>query len=309
MTRENLTRFAWLSIFAAVLTIALKSTAYYLTGSVGLLSDALESLINLAAAVVALLVLKTAVAPPDDEHAYGHDKAEYFSSAIEGTLIIIAAFAIGWTAIQKLYAPQPLEQVGTGLFISAIATVINLVVGQILIRTGKRHHSITLEADGKHLMTDVWTSVGIGIAVFAVWMTGWIILDPIIALVVAANIIWTGFHLLSRSAHGLMDRAISEESRTDICEILDRYVRDEGIDYHAFRTRQSGIRKFVDVHILVPGEWSVHRGHQLLEKIEFDINQAVKNTIVFTHMESLDDPASWNDIELDHLSNFDSFDR
>lgn len=306
MTRENLTRFAWLSIFAAVLTIALKSAAYFLTGSVGLLSDALESLINLAAAVVALMVLKTADTPPDEEHAYGHDKAEFFSSAVEGTLILIAAIAIGWAAIGKLFAPQPLEQIGVGLLVSGIATVINLVVGQILIRQGKQHHSITLEADGKHLMTDVWTSIGVLIGVFAVSASGWLILDPIIALLVALNITRTGFYLLRRSAHGLMDVGISEENRKSISDILERYVRDEGIDYHAFRTRQSGIRKFVAVHILVPGDWTVHRGHQLLDKIEVDIHRAVKNTIVFTHMESLDDPASWSDVELDHLSSFDS---
>ncbi len=306
MTRENLTRFAWLSIFAAVLTIALKSAAYFLTGSVGLLSDALESLINLAAAIVALMVLKTADSPPDEEHAYGHDKAEFFSSAVEGTLILIAAIAIGWAAIGKLFAPQPLEQIGVGLLVSGIATVINLVVGQILIRQGKRNHSITLEADGKHLMTDVWTSIGVLIGVFAVFASGWLILDPVIALLVALNITRTGFYLLRRSAHGLMDVAISEENRKSISDILDHYVRDEGIDYHAFRTRQSGIRKFVAVHILVPGDWTVHRGHQLLDKIEVDIHRAVKNTVVFTHMESLDDPASWSDVELDHLSGFDS---
>ncbi len=306
MTRENLTRFAWLSIFAAVLTIALKSAAYFMTGSVGLLSDALESIINLVAAIVALMVLKTAVAPPDNEHAYGHDKAEYFSSAIEGTLILIAAIAIGWAAIEKLFAPQPLEKVGVGLLVSSIATAINLVVGQLLIRKGKEHHSITLEADGRHLMADVWTSVGVAIGIFAVALTGWFVLDPIIAILVALNITRTGFHLLSRSAHGLMDVAISEENRKFISDILERYVRDEGIDYHAFRTRQSGIRKFVAVHILVPGDWTVHRGHQLLDKIEVDIHRAVKNTVVFTHMESLDDPASWSDVELDHLSSFDS---
>ena len=309
MTRANLTKYAWLSIVAAVLTIGLKAAAYFLTGSVGLLSDALESVINLAAAIIALLILKTAVAPPDDEHAYGHDKAEYFSGAIEGTLILIAAAAIGWAAINKLFAPQPLEQVGVGLLITAIAAVINLIVGQILIRKGKEHQSITLEADGKHLMTDVWTSAAVGVGVFAVWLTNWATLDPIIALLAAVNIAWTGFYLLRRSAHGLMDVAISDENRAEIVAILDGYVRDEGIDYHAFRTRQSGIRKFVAVHIIVPGEWTVHAGHQLLEKIEADIHRAVSNTVVFTHLESLDDPASWNDIELDHLSNFDTLGR
>lgn len=305
MTRENLTKFAWLAIFAAVVTIALKTTAYVLTGSIGLLSDALESLINLAAAIVALLLLKTAVAPPDDEHAYGHDKAEYFSGAIEGTLILIAAIAIAWAAIRKLFAPEPLEQIGAGLLVSAIATVINLVVGQTLIRKGREHQSITLEADGKHLMTDVWTSVGVGVAIFAVWLTGWLVLDPIIALVVAANITRTGIQLLNHSAQGLMDIAVNDDDQKSIRAILDNYVKDENIEYHAFRTRQSGIRKFVAVHILVPGAWTVHRGHQLLDEIEADIRRAVPNTVIFTHLESLDDPASWRDIELDHPSRFE----
>jgi cation diffusion facilitator family transporter len=299
MKRENLTRFAWLSIIAAVLTIGLKMTAYLFTGSVGLLSDALESLINLVAAIIALLMLRAAAAPPDEEHAYGHDKAEYFASAIEGTLILIAAAGIAWAAIERLLAPRPLEQVGIGLLVTAVATIINLAVGQILIRTGKQHNSITLEADGKHLMTDVWTSVGVGAGVFAVSISGWLALDPIIALLVAVNIVWTGFHLLQRSAHGLMDTALPADERKTISDILEHYVQTKSIDYHAFRTRQAATRKFVDVHILVPGDWTVQRGHQLLELIEADIRRSIPGTIVFTHLESLDDPASWHDIELD----------
>lgn len=299
MKRENLTRFAWLSIIAALLTIGLKTAAYLLTGSVGLLSDALESLINLVAAIIALLMLRAAAAPPDEEHAFGHDKAEYFASAIEGTLILIAAAGIAWAAVERLLYLKPLEQVGIGLFVTAIATVINLVVGQILIRAGKQHNSITLEADGKHLMTDVWTSVGVGVGVFAVSISGWLALDPIIALLVAVNITWTGFHLLQRSATGLMDTALPQDERKKICDILEGYVETEGIDFHAFRTRQAAARKFVNVHILVPGDWTVHQGHQLLELIEADIRRAVPGAVVFTHLESLDDPASWHDIELD----------
>jgi cation diffusion facilitator family transporter len=303
MKRENLTRFAWLSIVAAVLTIGLKTGAYLLTGSVGLLSDALESVINLAAAVIALLLLKLAARPPDEEHAFGHDKAEYFASGIEGTLILIASLGIGGTALARLFAPQPLEQVGIALVISLAATLINLIVGQILIRAGRRHRSITLEADGQHLMTDVWTSVGVVIGVFVVSATGWLFLDSLVALLVAANITFSGVKLMRRSALGLMDTAISPKEQEEIRSVLDRYVQEKAIEYHALRTRQAGMRAFVSVHILVPGEWTVHRGHQLLEELEADINHAVAGTVVFTHLESLDDPTSWHDIELDRFEN------
>jgi len=303
MKRENLTHFAWLSIFAAVLTIGLKTWAYWLTGSVGLLSDALESLINLAAAVTALLLLKLASRPPDDEHAFGHDKAEYFASGIEGTLILLAAAGIGWTAVSRLFAPHPLEQVGVALIISTAATVINLIVGQILIRAGRQHRSITLEADGRHLMTDVWTTVGVIFGVWAATVSGWLFLDPLVALLVAANIVWAGIRLMRRSALGLMDTALPPETQERIRSLLDRYVQERRIDYHALRTRQAAARAFVSVHILVPGKWTVHQGHQLLEEIEADIRRDVPGSIVFTHLESLDDPASWEDIELDRTGN------
>ena len=301
MERKNLTRYAWLSIFAALLTIGLKTAAYWLTGSVGLLSDALESLINLAAAIIALLLLKLANRPPDEEHSYGHDKAEYFASGIEGTLILTAAIGIGIAAIARLFAPRPLEQVGISLVISLVAAAINLIVGQILIRAGRQNRSITLEADGRHLMTDVWTSIGVVIGIWTVSATGWLVLDPLVALLVAANIIWAGVQLMRRSALGLMDTAISTENQGNIRSVLDRYARERKIDYHALRTRQSGMRSFVAVHILVPGSWTVHEGHQLLEEIESDIRRIVAGAIVFTHLESLDDPASWADIELDRL--------
>ena len=301
MKRENITRFAWLSIFAAVLTIGLKTGAYLLTGSVGLLSDALESLINLAAAVMALMMLKLAARPPDAEHAFGHDKAEYFASGIEGTLILLAALGIGWSATIRLFHPQPLEHINLGLIVSAVATVVNLIVGQILIRVGNQYRSITLEADGQHLMTDVWTSVGVIVGVWTVAATDWLILDPLIALLVAANIIWAGFKLMRRSALGLMDTSVSTEKQDSIKQVLDRYALEKGIDYHALRTRRAATRSFISVHILVPGAWTVHEGHQLLEEIEADIRRDIKGAIVFTHLESLDDPASWHDIELDRL--------
>lgn len=301
MTRKNLTLYAWLSIFAAVATIGLKTGAYWLTGSVGLLSDALESLINLAAAIIALMMLKLAAQPPDEEHAFGHDKAEYFAGGIEGTLILLAACGIGWTATIRLFHPQPIEQVNLGLIITTVATVINLIVGQILIRAGRRNRSITLEADGKHLMTDVWTSIGVIIGVWAVNATGWFYLDPLVALLVAVNIIWTGVQLVRRAALGLMDTSISTEKQKNIRSILDRYVEERKIDYHALRTRRAAAKSFISVHILVPGAWTVHEGHQLLEEIEADIRREVGGAIVFTHLESLDDPASWYDIELDRL--------
>jgi cation diffusion facilitator family transporter len=298
MQRKNLSRYVWLSIAAAVVTIALKMWAYFYTGSVGLLSDALESVINLVAAIVALLIIKIAAAPPDDDHAFGHDKAEYFASGIEGTLIFVAAIGIVFTAVPRLFAPQPLESIGFGLIVSLVATFINLFVGIVLIRVGKHHHSIVLEADGRHLLTDVWTSIGVVAAIVAVGLTGWIVLDPIIALVVALNIVWTGFQLIKRSALGLMDTAVAPETCDNIVKVLDGYVAAQGIDYHALRTRQSGARKFISVHILVPDEWTVQKGHDLTEQIENDICQAVPDSTVFTHLEPLEDPSSFYDLEL-----------
>jgi len=298
MKRENLSRYVWLSILAAVLTIALKATAYFFTGSIGLLSDALESVINLVAALIALLIIKIAAQPPDDDHAFGHDKAEYFSSGIEGMLIFFAAFGIFYSAVPRLFAPQPLERIGIGLSITLAATLINLIVGLILIRAGRRHHSIVLEADGRHLLTDVWTSVGVVLGVVVVGLTGWFMLDPIIALLVALNILWTGFQLIRRSALGLMDTAVSPETQEKIEEILDDYIKKKKIDYHALRTRQSGARKFISVHILVPDDWTVQKGHDLTEQIEDEIRQAIPESTVFTHLEPLEDPSSFYDLDL-----------
>ena len=283
---------------AAISTIALKTAAYFYTGSIGLLSDALESFINLAAAVIALFLIKIATQPPDDEHAFGHDKAEYFSSGIEGMLIFFAAFGIFYSAVPRLFAPQPLENLGFGLAISLIATIINLIVGLILIRVGKRNHSIVLEADGRHLLTDVWTSVGVVLGIVIVSATGWLVLDPIMALLVALNIVWMGFQLIRRSAMGLMDTAVSPETLRKIVGILDRYVAEMKIDYHALRTRQSGARKFVYVHILVPDDWTVQKGHDLMEEIENEIRREVAHSVVFTHLEPLEDPSSFYDVEL-----------
>ena len=298
MQRENLSRYIWLSVAAAVLTIGLKMAAYFYTGSIGLLSDALESIINLVAAIVALIIIRIAAAPPDDDHAFGHDKAEYFASGIEGTLIFVAAVGIFYTAVPRLFAPQPLESIGFGLIISLAATLINLFVGIVLLRIGKRHHSIVLEADGRHLLADVWTSIGVVTGIVIVGLTGWIILDPIVALAVALNIVWTGFQLIKRSALGLMDTAVSAETFEIIVKVLDGYVAAQSIDYHALRTRQSGARKFISVHILVPDEWTVQKGHDLTEQIENDICDAVSDSTVFTHLEPLEDPSSFYDVEL-----------
>ncbi len=296
--RSSLTRFAWLSIAAALSTIGLKSVAYLLTGSVGLLSDALESLVNLAGALMALTMLSVAARPPDEEHPYGHGKAEYFSSGVEGGLILVAAVSIGYAAVGRLLHPRGLEQVGLGLAISVLASLVNLAVALVLIRVGKRYDSITLEANAHHLLTDVWTSVGVVAGVGAVALTGWQRLDPMVALLVAANIVWTGVRIVRRSVLGLMDTALAATEQARLKRALDPHLA-EGVVFHALRTRQAGARRFVSLHVLVPGAWTVHEGHELLERIEADIRGAVPNVTVDTHLESLDDPASWDDMALD----------
>lgn len=298
MIPASLKPYAWLSIGAALATIALKSVAWWLTGSVGLLSDALESLVNLAGAIMALAMLTLAAQPEDKNHAYGHGKAEYFSSGFEGLLILLAAIAIGVTAIERLLHPQPIEQIGIGLAVSAIASVINFATARVLLGAGLRYRSITLEADAHHLMTDVWTSAGVIVGVGAVALTGWLWLDPVLALLVAANIVWTGWRLLQRSADGLMDIALPPEQHRSVVVVLEGY-RQQGIDYHALRTRQAGARSFVEVHVLVPGIWTVQRGHELLERLEADIRSALPHATVLTHLEPLEDPASHDDIRLD----------
>jgi cation diffusion facilitator family transporter len=298
--RSSLTSFAWLSIAAALVIIFLKGTAYVLTGSVGLLSDALESVINLVAACVALIVLTIVARPADEDHPYGHDKAEYFSSGLEGGMIMVAALGIAAAATDRLLHPQPLHDLGAGLLIATIASLINLGVARILFVASRRYDSITLEADARHLMTDVWTSVGVLIGVGAVAVTGWQWLDPAAAFFVAANIVWTGITLVRRSVRGLMDTALPARERAVIENILDSY-RDQGIDYHALRTRRAASRRFVSAHILMPGAWSVQRGHDLLERIEAQIREALPNTTLTTHMEPIEDPASWRDAELEPI--------
>lgn len=296
--RGVLTRYAWLSIAAAVVTITLKGLAYGLTGSIGLLSDAIESFVNLAGASVALTMLTIAARPPDDEHHYGHDKAEYFASGVEGTLILGAAIGIAAAAIHRFLHPQALAQPGLGLAVSMLASAINFGVARVLLRVGRTYESITLEADARHLMTDVWTSAGVIAGVGAVALTGWTRLDPIVALVVAANIVYTGLRLVRRSVLGLLDTALPIAESAAVERILATY-RSQGVQFHAIRTRQAAARRFVTMHVLVPGEWTVQRGHTLLESVEEEIRAALPNASVLTHLEPVEDPVSFDDVGLD----------
>jgi cation diffusion facilitator family transporter len=301
VNQTRLFRLLWLSIAAAVLTISLKTTAYLLTRSVGLLSDAVESVVNLVAAVVALLALRWASKPADEEHAYGHQKAEYFSAGVEGALIVVAAGAIATTAVGRLLAPQPIEDVGVGLAVSVSASLINLAVGFLLLRAGRRARSIVLEADGKHLMTDVWTSAGVIIGVAAVAITGWQPLDALIALAVAVNIVIAGSGLVRRSVGGLMDQALGQSERDQITDALSRFERD-GVHFHALRTRQAGSRAFISVHVLVPGAWSVQHGHDIVEEVETALRERLPYATVFTHLEPAEDPRSFDDTKLDRAA-------
>jgi cation diffusion facilitator family transporter len=296
----RLARLAWLSIGAAVVTIGLKLAAWRLTGSVGLLSDALESFVNLVAAVMMLVMITIAARPPDERHAFGYDKAEYFASGAEGALILLAAAAIGWAAVGRLLHPQPLERAGLGLAISLLASGVNLAVARVLLAAGRRHHSIALEADGHHLMTDVWTSAGVVAGIGLVAATGWLPLDPLVALAVAAQIVWTGAKLVRRSWKGLLDAALPPAELQAVHAVLERHAAEE-IRFHAVRTRQAGARRFVSMHVLVPGAWTVSRGHDLLERIEDEVRRAIPNANLSTHLEAIEDPASFEDQDLERV--------
>ena len=286
--------YAWLSLATSIVTITLKFMAYYYTGSVGLLSDAVEAFVNIFAALVALAVLTYSAAKPDREHNFGHEKAQYFSSGIEGALIFVAAGAIIWTAIPRLLAPQPIEQLGVGIALSVAAALANLACAWVMLRAARVHRSITLEADAKHLLTDVWTTAGVLVGLVLVQLTGWLRLDPIVAILVALQIVWTGWTLVARSFQGLMDRAIPDEDRAVIVAVLET-LHDRGCDYHALRTRVAGAKSFVDVHVLVPGKMSVQHGHDLVEKLENEIQARLPHVEVLTHLEPLEDPKSWDD--------------
>jgi len=296
------TRFyAVLSIAAAVVTIGLKFGAYFLTGSVGLFSDAAESVVNLVAAVTALWALTLAARPPDEEHTFGHNKAEYFSSGLESALILISAGWIAATAVPRLFDPQPLQNVGVGIAVTLVAAAINGGVALSLMRAGRRLRSITLEADARHLLTDVWTSAGVVVGIVLVGLTGWLVLDPLIALLVAANIVSTGVRLLRDTGKGLLDRALPAEDQAKISKILSRY-EERDIRFHAVRTRSAGQRRFVSMHVLVPGGWTVKRGHDLAEEIENDIARDLPQSTFFTHVEPAEDPSSFADQDLDRES-------
>lgn len=293
--RVRLTRYAWLSLATSAVVILLKGSAWWVTGSVALLSDALESGVNLVAAVIALASLTYARQAPDEDHQFGHGKVEFFSSGVEGGLIFVAAGLILWTSVPRLWAPLPIESAGLGLGLAMVASIANLVCARILLRAGREHRSITLEADGRHLMTDVWTTAGVVLALLLVTLTGWIWLDAAIGIVVGLHILAEGWRLLRRSFDGLMDKSIPEDELLRVREVLDR-LRTAGNDYHALRTRQAGRRHFIDVHVLVPGAMTVQAGHDLVEQVEADIRQAVPHAEVLIHLEPLEDPRAWQDL-------------
>ena len=291
MSQANLTRYAWLSIATAFFTLGLKMVAYWMTNSVGMLSDAIESIVNVGAAIMALTMLHIAARPADDDHAFGHSKAEYFSSGFEGALIFVAAVSIIGAAWPRLFHPQAIDALNWGFAISMLASMFNLITSLILFKAAKKYNSITLEADAHHLMTDVWTSIGVLIAIVAVAITGWYVLDALIAIAVALNILWTGWSLLYRSVAGLMDAALPHNEVEQIKTILDNYSQQHGILYQNLKTRQAGARKFVSVNILVNGNWSVQQGHDLVDIIETDIEQKIQGCHVLTHLEPIEAPS------------------
>ena len=298
MKERPLTHYALLSVAAAIVTLLLKLMAWRLTGSIGLLSDALESLVNLAAACIAWISLSVAVQPEDKEHAFGHSKAEYFASGLEGLFIFFAALGIAGTAIERFFHPQVLTQTFQGIAVSTVASGINLVVAIVLLRVGKKRSSVALESDGKHLMTDVLTSLGVVVGVGLIGLTQWWWLDPLVGLFLAAHIIIIGLKLMKESMRGLMDFRLPKKEIEMIHAILDKYAV-EGIRYHALRTRRAAALKFLAVHLLMPGKWTVSQGHNVAERIEEDLRHAIPNLIVFTHMEPLEDPVSWEDVKLE----------
>lgn len=295
----SLTRYAWLSVGAALATIALKTLAWVVTGSVGMLSDALESVVNLVAAFLALWMLRIAATPPDSDHPFGRSKAEYFASGFEGAMIMLAAAGIIYAALPRLLAPRLLDTPALGIAISAVASSINFWTARVLLKAGSRYHSITLEADARHLLTDVWTSAGVLIAVALVPLTGWLRLDPLIAFAVAINILWTGTRLMRRSFAGLLDAAIPLSEREEVSKILQEYAKRYGVAFHAVRTRHAGTRRFISFHLLVPDEWTVKHAHEIAEEIEARITALVPNASPFSHIEPISDPRSYDDMGLE----------
>ena len=295
---STLKKFAWLSVATAIVTIALKVGAWWVTGSVGLLSDAAESVVNLVAAVIALGAISVSERPADDDHQYGHSKAEYFSAGVEGAMIFVAAAFILVVSVERLINPAPLEALGVGLAISVVAAVLNGVVGLVLVRAGVRHRSPTLRADGKHLLTDVITSVGVVVGLALAWATGWQVLDPIVAIGVGLNILFIGYRLVHESGMGLMDATLPDEDNRLIEEVLERHREPGRVDFHELRTRESGKWRFVEFHALVPGRWTVERGHDLVETVEQEIHAALPNSHITTHLEPIEDERAYNDVHL-----------
>lgn len=286
-----------LSILAALATVALKSVAYWVTGSVGLLSDALESVINLVAATTAYLSVRYAARPVDASHTYGHEKIEYFSSGLEGGLILVAAGGIAWAAVERILNPRAPEALGVGLGISFVAALINGAVAVVLLRAGKKHGSIVLEADGKHLLTDVWTSVAVIVGLALVYVTKWQILDPLIALLIAANILWTAVDLMRRSFDGLMDHALPDAEQALLRDAITGQL-GPNMDYHALRTRQAGTRRFADFHLLVPGDCTVRASHEWSDRVEAAMQAALPGIEVTVHVEPIEDRQSYEDSAL-----------
>jgi cation diffusion facilitator family transporter len=291
----NLARFGYLSLATGIVVFAMKLAAFAVTGSVGLLSDALESTVNIVAALVAIVALRAAAKPGDHDHHFGHGKAEYISALVEGVMIFVAAILIIWTAVDRILHPRPLESLGIGVAISVAASLVNGAVAWILIREGRRHGSIVLEADGKHLLTDVWTSAGVVVAVGLVALTGWQLLDPVIAIVVGLNIVYAGSVLVRDSTSGLMDSALSDDEHRVIVATLRRFASAQ-VRFHAVQTRRSGRQRFVSFHMLVPGQWTVRRGHDLVEEVEAALKARLPWCVVQSHLEPLEDPRSWQDI-------------
>ena len=292
--QRTLVRMMGLSVAAAVVTIVLKLAAAGITGSVGFLSDAMESGVNLVAALVGLWAVRLAVRPPDLGHHFGHGKAEYLSAAVEGALIFVAAGAILWTSVRRLIDPVPIEQPGLGLALSTGASLVNLAVGVALVRVGRRERSIALVADGRHLLTDVVTSAGVLVGIALVAVFGWDVLDPIVALLVGVNILYTGVGLVRRSVTGLLDAALPPEDAARVEALLDRYRAAGPVDFHALRTRESGRQRFVYVHLLVPDDWTVKRGHDLAEELTADVAEILPGAWAFVHVEPIDDPRSYD---------------
>ena len=294
---DDLSRFAWLSIAAAAVTILLKTLAWRITGSVGLLSDAAESLVNLVAAIIALVALKVSIRPPDKNHPFGHSKAEYFSAGAEGMMIFIAAAVIMYTAVQRFIHPRPIEDVGIGLLVSVLASVVNGLVAWVLLKNGRQRRSMTLIADGKHMLTDVWTSVGVLVGVGLVWLTGWQRLDPIVAFAVGVNILVTGAKLVGQSGTALLDVSLPKEDNEAIRDFLDAHSNDH-VKFHAVRTREAGYRRFLEFHMLVPGSWTVKQGHDAMEDLIDEILDEWPEMRVSGHLEPIEDPRSYEDMDV-----------